>query len=116
MGHTMCACVTLYLYISMYVMYVSGVRVCVSHYMCVCHTMCVCVTLYLYINVSDVCVWSVCVCVPLHVCVSHYIYISMYVMYVSGVCVCASLYTSRYGVATISRLLKIIGLFCKRAL
>ena len=50
--------------------------------------------------------WSVCMCVYVYVCVC--------------VCVCVCVWTldhkSRYGVARISRLLKIIGLFYKRAL
>jgi len=46
----------------------------------------------------------VCVCVCVHVCVCVRL----------CVCVCASL--SGYGVASVSRIDKIVGLFCKRAL
>jgi len=91
----------------------SGHGVCVRVFVCVC--VCVCVSIVeeevdVLIQVCS----SVCVCVCMCMCMC--------------VCVCVvrifwgSLALSglnlrvRYGVATISRLLKIIGLFCKRAL
>ena len=43
----------------------------------------------------------------------------MYTVYITSaipLCTCATLYVCHYGVATTSRLLKIIGFFCKRAL
>jgi len=68
-----------------------------------------------------VCVFAcvcVCVCMNIYICVYIYIYICIYVreytcIYIytplQAVCPC-------YGVATISRLLEFIGLFCKKAL
>jgi len=89
------------------------VRVCMCScmYVCVCVCVCVCVgvcaswicsqlTLADYANLP-VCV-HVCLCVRVCVCVCMCVF----------VCVCVS-WICRYGVATISRLLKIIGLFCR---
>jgi len=87
--------------------------------MCVCRRECVCVC---------VCVTgNMCVCVSQGMCVCTHISGDVWARrntlgctgvccrYVyRGVCVCVILCV--YGVATISRLLKIIGLFCKRAL
>jgi len=98
--------------------YLCMCYVCV--YMCVC--MCVCVYVDVYVcmfgtasldlmptwnSPTDICVYMcVCVCarrsVCLHVCV-HWMHVYTMVWH-------------HYGVATINRLLKIIGLFCKRAL
>ena len=87
--------------------------------------------------VSCVCAWSVCVCVCADqcvcVCVCVCVCACVCVCVCVFVCVCARVcvrvransistqkrptcYPPCYGVATISRLLKIIGLFCKRAL
>jgi len=101
------------------------VRVC----MCVCMRMCPYTSMYEYIHVK---IWMcVCVCVCVRACVF---------VFVCNLCVCTfagtwnvSTYcfvlgcrwmygkciwfnSTAYGVATISRFLKMIGLFCKRAL
>jgi len=103
------------------VSFVCGVcvsSVCVYH-LCI---ICVCVThvceLIMCVSLDHLCVVvSVCVC---HVCVSFACIICVHQLCVCVICVCVSyvwdLITCVYGVATISRLLKIIGLFCKRAL
>jgi len=44
------------------------------------------------------------------------VYVCMYVCVCVCVCVCGSIVIWVYGVASVSRLLKMIGLFCKRAL
>jgi len=50
------------------------------------------------------------ICVCVYVCV----YVSLFET--RSWCVCVYVSQTEYGVASISRLLKIIGLFCKRAL
>ena len=51
----------------------------------------------------------------MYVCVHIHVQILVYCIY-SYICTCLYTQIYAYGVATISRLLKIIGLFCKRAL
>jgi len=106
-----------YLYISM----------CVYTYMwCVCGHICgVCVVIYVVcvVYTSDVCTISyLCIFTCVYtfvrsVCGKHIrcVYCSVFVYIYVRVHICVVCHT-RYGVATISRLLKIIGLFCKRAL
>jgi len=101
-----------------------------------CHSEClyVCAREYLYVRLH-VCA-RVCACLFVHVCVSMcvrvFVYlcervlICVYCMHVREcvcMCVCRIFFFARvrecvfvYGVATISRLLRIIGLFCRRAL
>ena len=73
-----------------------------THRMCVSHITC---ALYL--------------CTPIHYVRAHFT-CALYIMCAVNLCISAyttcARYDVRYGVATISRLLKIIGLFCRRAL
>ena len=101
------------------------VCVCVCMCACVC-CVCVCVCVFVCVCVC-VCVWvcvrvCLCLCLCLFVC----LFVCVYVCVCACVCACVlcckrfleSQLNNRYtthGVATISRLLKIIGLFCKRA-
>jgi len=96
-------------------------RVCACACVCVCifEFLCVYMSVFPLVGVHDC--ERACVCVRLCVCAMCpfaaeygdettcvYVFICMCVR--ERLCV----YTSRYGVATISRLVKIIGLFCKR--
>jgi len=65
-------------------------------------SLCVCIYLYVFVSISKCLYLSLCVCIYLYVFVS--ISLSMY------------LCTYHYGVALVSRIKKIMGLFCKRAL
>jgi len=74
-------------------------------YICVCVCVCVCVC-------ASVCVFAcgcvcVCVCVFVYVCVCVCVCLRVFVY----ICSAKEPYKSNYGVAMISRLLKIIGLF-----
>jgi len=57
-----------------------------------------------------------CVYMCVHVCVQLLVYICVQIYKVFGHYIYRCYVSNAYGVATISRLLKIIGLFCKRAL
>jgi len=82
--------------------------------------MCVCVYVCMYVRTY------VCMFVYLYICLSVCLYVLEFNMFQCvAACFRASCFscsmleqygTICYGVATISRLLKIIGLFCKRAL
>ena len=82
---------------------------------------CACLWHFVYVNVCVICV-QVYVCSRLYTCarVGTYIRISVLNVRVYHICTAKLIYPTRqaraYGVATISSLLKIIGLFCKRAL
>jgi len=76
------------------------VLVCV--FVCICVFVCVCLNVWVWLSVS-VCVF---VCVWMHVGVGEYV----------CVCVSVGLHRLTHGVALVSKIDKIIGLFCKRAL
>ena len=67
------------------------------------------INIYVYVHIS---VYSIHTCI--HICI--YIYIFMYMDQFKHINESSSRTTSSHGVATMSRLFKIIGLFCKRAL
>ena len=98
-------CVFIYLYIYIYICIYIYIYIYIHMYIYIRIHICVCISVYIYI----------------HICV--YIYIHMYTIYTYMcvyiyifICMRAFLVWIWYGVATIRRLLKMIGLFCKKAL
>jgi len=78
----------------------------------ICTCVCVCVCVYIRIVLSD----TGCVSVYMCVYVSVFMCVCVCVKMIAAACLVRDTYTYRYGVALGSRIDKIIGLFCKRAL
>jgi len=107
---------------------ISRKWVCVCVCMCACMCVCLCACAFVSVSVSVFVCLSVCVCVCACVSVSVSVFVCLSVCVCVCACVCAcvlcckrflesqlnNIYTT-HGVATISRLLKMIDLFCKRA-
>ena len=112
--HTcMCMCMCMYtcVYVRVYVhvsihIYV-WIHTCKDMNVCVCECVCVCVRVFFCSCVIYLCTFAGTWNVSTYCCVlgCHWMY---------GKCIWFN--STAYGVATISRLLKMIGLFCKRAL
>jgi len=102
------------LYLSRALVYACVVCVCVCMRMCVClHThirpgMCVCWHAFVCVFVCVFAFVCACLCVYIYICI--YIYVYIYI-HISQAC-----HALDYRVASIGRIDKIIGLFCKRAL
>jgi len=108
----MCVCMCTCTCMCMCIYMCTCICMCMCMHMCMC--MCMCTYVCVHANVCHLCRplsstqigLRAYVCVSLCVCVRVFAYVSVFV--------CVSV--SKYRVATIRRLLQIIGLFCKRAL
>jgi len=110
-------CTSIYIYMGIYVWMNIRIRIYMHMYIymyvyiCIYVHMCIYVYMYICIQFISIYVYILYVNMYLYLCI--YIYVFMYICihFCTDLDACPS-----YGVATISRLLKMIGLFCKRAL
>jgi len=112
--HVMCIhSVYLYTHTHMQVMCMYTDTPYVYVHMCMCmHLMCMYTCVYIRITCMCVCVYR-CVCTQTHLT---YMHLNVYAPHIMCMHDRESVLGREYGVATCSRFLQIIGLFCKRAL
>jgi len=99
---SICICIYMYIHIYMYRAHELRKRLSMRRRYIY---MYICIYVYIYINIS--------------ICICMYIYIHVCIEYTNldrGFRCAEAMHHSQHGVATMSRILKIIGLFCKRAL